>query len=86
MKAKNSLLLIFMVLAGYVVGGMLAQVTKNISFLSWLSYSQPIGLDAGKPAQIDLAFLKLAFGFQMNLNVSEVVLMIVAIVIGRKLR
>lgn len=86
MKVKNSLLLIFLVLAGYVIGGMLAQVTKNVSFLTWLSYSQPIGLDAGRPAQIDLAFLKLAFGFQMNLNVAEVIFMIVAIILGRKLK
>ena len=39
MKLKRNLLLIFFILAGIVLGGMLANLCANIPFLSWLAYS-----------------------------------------------
>ncbi|MDR3551933.1 MAG: DUF4321 domain-containing protein [Clostridia bacterium] len=86
MKVKHTFLLIFLIVAGFVVGGAIAQVTQGIGMLSWLSHSATIGIDAGKPAYIDLAFIQLALGFQMKLNVAEVVFMIAAVIVGRKLR
>lgn len=84
MKNKSPLILIFFLIAGFVVGGMVAEATKNIPFLMWLSYGKSIGVDAGKPAYIDLALLKIAFGFEMNLNVSEVVFMVLSLFISHK--
>ena len=86
MKLKNTVIFVFLIVAGFIVGGALAQVTQGISFLSWLSKGTTIGIDAGKPAYIDLAFIQLALGFQMKLNVSEVICIIGAILLGRKFR
>ena len=38
MKMKRTLLLWFFILAGIVLGAMLASVCRNVPFLSWLSY------------------------------------------------
>ena len=45
MKLKRNLLLIFFILAGIVLGGMLANLCANIPFLSWLAYSSSIGFN-----------------------------------------
>ena len=42
MKLKRTFLLWFFILAGIVLGAMLAAVCKNVSFLSWLSYYQSV--------------------------------------------
>ena len=49
MKLKRNLLLIFFILAGIVLGGMLANLCANIPFLSWLAYSSSIGFNADSP-------------------------------------
>lgn len=72
MKSKETILLIFMIIAGFIIGGLAAKLCGGIPIVQWLSYGKEIGLDAGKPAVIDLAIVKIAFGFEMNLNVGEV--------------
>ena len=54
MKLKRNLLLIFFILAGIVLGGMLANLCANIPFLSWLAYSSSIGFNADSPFVLDL--------------------------------
>ena len=49
MKLKRNLLLIFFILAGIVLGGMLANLCANIPFLSWLAYSSSIGFKRRQP-------------------------------------
>lgn len=85
MKVKNKLLFVFLVIAGYVIGVALSQATRNVAFLHWLSVGAPIGINAGKPAYIDLAFIQIAFGFTMQLNVAEIICMVAAVLIGRRL-
>jgi hypothetical protein len=86
MKGKNTLILIFMLLAGFVIGGLIAQVTSNIFFLKWLSFSMPIAINNGNPVSIDLVLFRISFGFYMKINVSEVVCIIIALLLHRRLR
>jgi hypothetical protein len=86
MKGKNTLILIFLLLAGFVIGGLIAQVTSNIFFLKWLSFGMPIAINNGNAVAIDLALFKISFGFFMNINVAEVVCIILALLLHRKLR
>ena len=69
MKLKRNLLLIFFILAGIVLGGMLANLCANIPFLSWLAYSSSIGFNADSPFVLDLSVIKLTFGFSMGISV-----------------
>ena len=59
MKMKRTLLLWFSILAGIVLGAMLASVCRNVPFLSWLSYYQSIGFNADAPFVLDLSVIKL---------------------------
>ena len=70
MKLKRNLLLIFFILAGIVLGGMLANLCANIPFLSWLAYSSSIGFNADSPFVLDLSVIKLTFGFSMGVSVA----------------
>ena len=73
MKLKRNLLLIFFILAGIVLGGMLANLCANIPFLSWLAYSSSIGFNADSPFVLDLSVIKLTFGFSMGISVAQII-------------
>ena len=77
MKLKRNLLLIFFILAGIVLGGMLANLCANIPFLSWLAYSSSIGFNADSPFVLDLSVIKL--GFSMGISVAQIITIALAI-------
>lgn len=79
MKIKRNLLLLFFVLAGIVLGGMLATLCQNVSFLSWLSYSQGIGFNSNAPFVLDLSVIKLTFGFSMQVSVAQIITILLAV-------
>ena len=69
---KRTLLLWFYILAGIVLGAMLASVCRDVSFLRWLAYSQSIGFNADAPFVLDLSVIKLTFGFSMGISVAQI--------------
>ena len=79
MKWKKNLMLIFMLLAGVIVGAFVANVTEGIPFLSWLAYGKSIGIDVTNPMILDLSVLKLAFGFEFGINIAQIICVILAI-------
>lgn len=79
MKWKYNLVLIFMLLAGVVVGSLIAGAASGVSFLSWLSYGASVGISTGEPMLLDLAVLQIAFGFQFQINVAQIICIILAI-------
>lgn len=76
---KNALLLVFYLLAGAVVGGMLASVCGQMPMLRWLAYSQSIGVSPDSPFILDLSVVRLTFGFSMSLSVAQIITMGTAI-------
>ncbi len=84
MKLKRTFLLWFYILAGIVVGAMIASVCRDISFLSWLSYYQSIGFNADAPFVLDLSVVKLTFGFSMGISVAQIITIALAIVLYNK--
>lgn len=85
MKWKYNLVLLFMLLAGVVVGSLIASVTAGISFLSWLGYGASVGISTGEPMLLDLAVLQIAFGFQFQINVAQIICIILSICIYKGL-
>ncbi|WP_312643928.1 DUF4321 domain-containing protein [Hydrogenoanaerobacterium sp.] len=79
MKWKKNLMLIFMLLAGVIVGALLAKVTTDVPFLGWLSYGNSIGIDVANPMILDLSVLKLAFGFEFGINIAQIICVILSI-------
>lgn len=84
MKLKRTFLLWFYILAGIVVGAMIASVCQDVSFLSWLSYYQSIGFNADAPFVLDLSVVKLTFGFSMGISVAQIITIALAIVLYNK--
>ena len=81
MKWKHNLILIFLLLAGVVVGSLLASATAGMPFLGWLSYGGRVGISTQEPMLLDLAVLQVAFGFQLQINVAQIICIIAAICI-----
>ncbi|MBQ8752071.1 MAG: DUF4321 domain-containing protein [Clostridia bacterium] len=83
MKTRNTLILIFLVLAALVLSALVGTLTQNIDFLKWLTWGDSIGFDA---IQLDLAIIDLSFSFKMQVNVLQVIAIGAALFIYRKVR
>jgi hypothetical protein len=86
MKSKNIIMLLVLIIAGILIGALIASATKNVQYLSWLCYAKSFGLDVNKPAVVDLSVLKVAFGFEVNISVAQVICLVIASLLYRKLR
>lgn len=76
MKLKKTLLFILFLLLGILLGAVIATVCKNITFLSWLSYSASIGVGSPAPISVDLSIMTLAFGFSFKISVAQILCII----------
>lgn len=72
---------IFLILAGIVVGTLVASVCSGFAPLSWLSYGIAFGMTT--PLVLDLSVIQLTFALTFQLSLSVVIFIILAIIIGR---
>lgn len=77
---KVNWLLIFLILIGFVVGGLLGSYFHE----TFLSYGKSFGLSS--PVVLDLGFLILTFGLTIQINIASILGVIVALVAYRFLR
>ena len=82
-KEKNIWILLIFILSGIVIGGLLASFSNSVSWLQWLSYGQEFGLKT--PIELDLNVISLTFGLWIRINVANIIGMVVAIFIYRKI-
>jgi len=71
-----------MLFSGIVLGAFVAKITAGIPFLEWLSFGLKFGTDA--PLNIDLGVLTMDFGISINLTISCIICVFVAMIIGKK--
>ena len=76
---KKNLILLFLLLAGVMFGSLLAAATRNIPWLTWLSYGQTVGISVDNPMILDLAVIQLAFGFELGINIAQIICVLIAI-------
>ena len=81
--AKNTWVLLVMILSGIVLGGFIGMLAEGVTGLSWLSYGQSFGLES--PIVLDLGILVLTFGITINISVASILGIVIAIIIYRKL-
>lgn len=86
MKSKNILLPLMLVIAGIVVGAMLATAVKGIPVLAFLAYSRTFGISTLKPLLLNLSVLRIVFGAEIDINVAEVLCVVAALLLYRKFR
>ena len=72
MKLKRTLLLIFFLLAGAVIGALLASVFAGVSGLSWLAFSRSVGISPASPLVLDLSVFQFSFGFSIDISVAQI--------------
>ena len=69
---KKNILLLFFILAGAMVGSLIASAAAGVPMLSWLAYTETIGIPTANPAYLDLAVVRVAFGLEMGLSMAQI--------------
>lgn len=83
MKTKNTLILVFLILASLVLSALIAQLTGGIAWLKWLTWGESIGFDT---LGLDLAIIHVSFSFKMQVNVLQVILITASLLLYKKVR
>ena len=83
MKTKNTLILVFLILASLVLSALVAQLTGGIEWLKWLTWGESIGFDTG---HLNLIIIDLSLSFKMQVNVLQVLLITASLLLYRKVR
>lgn len=83
MKAKNTLILVFLLLAAVVLSALIGTLTEGVEFLRWLTWGDSVGFDT---INLDLAIIDVSFSFKMQVNVLQVVLIGAALLLYKKVR
>jgi hypothetical protein len=81
MKKRNFWLNLFLILVGIVLGGLVAHLTKDISFLSWLSFGESFGTTA--PVTVDLGVMSVTLGVSLNISVAVVLAVALSLMVGK---
>ena len=79
MKWKKTLVFILFLLTGVILGTLLTELVSKVSFLSWLGIGREIGVGYPTPISIDLAVVKLSFGFSVDINIVKMLCIILCL-------
>ena len=77
-ELNRTLLFLLFLLSGIILGTILTNVAQNVPFLNWLCWGDSIGIDT---VTIDLAVLRLNFGFTLEANIAKLLCIITSILI-----
>lgn len=83
MKAKNTLILLFLILAAVVLSTLVAELTKNVGFLQWLTYGDSIGFTLDN---VNLAVVNFSFDFHIRATCCRSWLIGAALLLYKKIR
>ena len=81
MGRKNFCILLIMLLAGIVLGGIMGQLANGISWLSWLNFGQSFGLDS--PLVINFGILVITLGLTIKITMASIIGIAIALIIYR---
>lgn len=71
---KKNMTFIFYLVAGIIVGSLIAAFAPQLSWLSWLAFGiHDIGIGAVNPVVLDLAVFKLTFGVSLSITIAHVI-------------
>lgn len=78
-KGRSRWILIILLLAGLVIGGLLGQLASKVDFLWWLGYSQTFGITT--PLQLNLSVIQLTFAVAFEISIASIMGMLIGICI-----
>lgn len=82
-NSKNNIVFILVVISGLVIGSFLGDISKNISYLSFLNYGKTIGLSS--PVVLDLEMINITFSFSIKFTIAGIIGVLSSILLYRKL-
>ena len=85
-KFKKNFFFFFYLVAGIVLGALLAHLCADVPFLSWLAYHVSFGLSPETPFVLDLAVMQLSFGVHVGIYVAQVLTISIAMFIYERSR
>ncbi len=74
--SKNAWVLLILMLAGIVIGGLIGTLADGVAGLDWLNYGQSFGFD--KPIELNLGVLIITFGLSIKITIASILGMILA--------
>ncbi len=77
---KRSLIMLFFVCAGIVVGSLVAQVADGTAAFDWLNFGMAFGITS--PLVLDLGVLTLTLGATFHLSISVILFTILSTLCG----
>lgn len=81
---RKTIVFIFFLLGGTILGTFVGRISENISILSWLGINQSFGIGYPQPIIIDLTIIKFNFGFILNMNLSQIIFILISIILYKK--
>ena len=82
-REKRGWILALLILAGIVIGGLIGELAKNVSWLWWLSFGKDFGIET--PLTLNLGVIVLTFACMVKLNIASILGVLIAIFAYRKL-
>ena len=79
-KSKNNWALFLLLLAGIVLGGFIAELTKTVSALSWLGFGSEFGIK-DSPVVLDLGVIVITFALKIKITIASIIGVVSAIII-----
>lgn len=80
-NGRNTLMFFIFLLGAIVIGGLISELSRGVSFLNWLTYGQTFGIGLKSPLTVDLGVLQLSFGVGLTLNVAVIICIVISMVL-----
>lgn len=86
---RKNLVFIFFLLAGIILGSLIASLSQSIPLLSWLAYQQSVGIPVYNPFILDLIAFRFSIGAEVSVSVAQIFTILAAMLafngVGKKL-
>jgi len=66
-------LLLFILLAGLVLGGFIGEVLGGYPALSWLNYGKEFGVNPEAPLVLNFYIFRMTFGLMIKINIASII-------------
>lgn len=82
-RGTSGLLLVLLLFAGIVIGGLAGEWLEGYKSLAWLGYGKTFGITS--PVVVDFNVLVFTFGLTIKFNIASIIGILIAFIIYRKL-
>ncbi len=79
-------LLVFILLAGLVLGGFLGEVLGEYPALAWLNYGKEFGINPDSPLVLSFYVLRMSFGLMIKINIASILGVLLALLLYKLFR